>query len=274
MMNSDYTKSIQKVMRAIEEELDYITVEELIRISGYSYYHFHRIFKAYTGESLKKYMKRLQLEKTLQQMQTNQNNITQIAIKAGYHMSSSFNKAFKEMFGVNPSEYKKQYALKRVVYPTIRPVRIEKIEAIQTYSMRHIGTYENIDTPIEKIVSYAIKNQLMSENFTLLTIPHDNPDVTNEEKLRFDICIKNIKEIDLGKTEWLTKKTISGGKYAVFLHTGNPVALIDVYNSIFGNWLYSSDIILRDEPIFQKFLNNKFEVPEDELLAEVYVPIE
>jgi DNA gyrase inhibitor GyrI len=50
--------------------------------------------------------------------------------------------------------------------------------------------------------------------------------------------------------------------------------LIDVYNSIFGNWLYSSDIILRDEPIFQKFLNNKFEVPEDALLAEVYVPIE
>ena len=272
-MNTDYTKSIKKVLHSIEEELDYISIEELIRISGYSYYHFHRIFKAYTGESLKKYMKRLQLEKTLQQMQTNQANITQIAIKAGYHLPSSFNKAFKEMFGINPSEYKKQYAKERKVYTEIYPIRIEKIDPIQSYMMRHIGDYNNLDASMQKIVSFAIEHDLVSKDFILMAIPHDNPTVTDEEKLRFDICIKNTKELDLSQNDWLRKTVISGGKYAVFMHKGSPTKIIDIYNSIFGTWLYSSDIHLRDEPIFQKLLNNKFEVPEDELLVEIYVPI-
>ncbi len=272
-MNSNYSNSIQKVIDAIENELDYITVEELIHLSGYSYYHFHRIFKAYTGESLKKYIKRLQMERTLKQMQANQDNITQIAIQAGYHMPSSFNKAFKEMFGINPTEYKKAYALKRVIYPMINPQRIEQMDDIHTYCMRHIGSYANLDTPIQHIISFAIQNRLIDKDFSLLTIPHDDPDITDEKKLRFDICIHSTKTFDVTEIEWLNKKVIHGGKYAVFIHKGNPSKTIDTYNSIFGNWFYQSDISLRDEPIFQKFLNNKFEVPEEALLTEIYVPI-
>ena len=272
-MNSQYSKSIQKVLQTIEEELEFVTLEELIRVSGYSYYHFHRIFKAYTGESLKKYIKRLQLEKTLQKMQVDKENITQIAIQAGYHMPSSFNKAFKEMFGVNPSEYKKSYALKRMQYPDIQPQRIEKREDMKVYTTRHRGDYEDLDVPIEKFMAFATKHALLNKDFALYTIPHDNPDITENEKLRFDICVEQTKEIDIAQIDWIQSKTIKGGKYAVFLHKGHPRNLVDVYNSIFGTWLYSSDIQLRDAPIFQKFLNNKYEVREEELLAEIYVPI-
>jgi AraC family transcriptional regulator len=206
-------------------------------------------------------------------MQTNQANITQIAIKAGYSMPSSFNKAFKEMFGINPSEYKKQYAQKRQVYTDITPLRTEKIEHIKTYMMRHIGDYNNLDASMQKIVSFAIENKLISKDFILLAIPHDNPTVTDEKKLRFDICIKNTKELDLSQKDWLRKTEICGGHYAVFLHKGSPLKLIDTYNSIFGTWLYRSNIHLRDEPIFQKLLNNKFEVAEEDLRIEIYVPI-
>ena len=273
-MNSNYTKSIQKVLQTIEDELEFVTLEELIRASSYSYYHFHRIFKAYVGESPKKYIKRLQLEKTLQQMRVDKENITQIAIKAGYHMPSSFNKAFKEMFGINPSEYKKSYALKRTQYPNIEPQRIEYREDMHVYTMRHRGDYEDLDVPMGKFISFVTKNALLSKDFVLYAIPHDNPDITENEKLRFDICAAQTKEIEISKIDWIQSKTIKGGKYAVFLHQGHPRNLLDIYNSIFGTWLYNSNIQLRDVPIFQKFLNNKYEVNEEELLVEVYVPIE
>lgn len=272
-MNSQYSKSIQKVLQTIEEELEFVTLEELIRVSGYSYYHFHRIFKAYTGESLKKYIKRLQLEKTLQKMQVDKENITQIAIQAGYHMPSSFNKAFKEMFGVSPSAYKKSYEVSRIEYPDVQPIRTERVEEKQMYSMRHVGDYDDLDTPIQKCMQFAGKNALIAKDFYLYTIPHDNPDVTENERLRFDICIEKVKEVDISQIDWLHTKTIAGGKYAVFRHKGNPKNLIELYNTIFGKWLYGSDITLRDEPIFQKFLNNKYEVEEEDLLAEVYVPV-
>ena len=272
-MNNEYGKSIQKVLQTIEEELEFVTLEELIRVSGYSYYHFHRIFKAYTGESLKKYIKRLQLEKTLQKMQVDKENITQIAIQAGYHMPSSFNKAFKEMFGVSPSTYKKSYEISRIEYPDIEPVRREIVEEKQMYSLRHVGDYEDLDSPIKKCMQFAGQNALIGKNFYLYTIPHDNPDVTENERLRFDICIEKTKEVDISQIDWLHTKVIARGKYAVFRHRGNPKNLIALYNAIFGKWLYSSDIVLRDEPIFQKFLNNKYEVEEEDLLAEVYVPV-
>lgn len=50
MNKNNYDQCMQNVLSAIEENLEYVTIEELIKISGYSYYHFHRIFKAYTGE--------------------------------------------------------------------------------------------------------------------------------------------------------------------------------------------------------------------------------
>lgn len=272
-MQNDYLRSIQKVLKMIEDELEFVTLEELIRISGYSYYHFHRIFKAYTGESLKKYIKRLQLEKTLQKMQVDKENITQIAIQAGYHMPSSFNKAFKEMFGVSPSEYKKKYEISRIEYPHIEPIRTEIIANKEMYMIRHKGNYDDLDIPIKNFMAFAIKNRLIQKNFYLYAIPHDNPDITHNEKLRFDICIEKIKKVDISTKEEIHIKTINGGKYAVFLHQGDPRNLNRLYNSIFGKWLYSSNVTLRDEPIFQKFLNNKYEVQKDELLTEVYVPI-
>jgi AraC family transcriptional regulator len=96
-----------KVLNAIENDLEYITLEDLIKISGYSYYHFHRIFLTLVGESLKKYIKRLRLEKAVNSMRIQKCSITKIAFESGYNSSSSFNKAFKGMFGVNPSDYKK-----------------------------------------------------------------------------------------------------------------------------------------------------------------------
>jgi len=272
-MNNEYTKSIHKVLQMIEDELEFVTLEELIRVSGYSYYHFHRIFKAYTGESLKKYIKRLQLEKTLLAMQMDKENITQIAIKAGYHMPSSFNKAFKEMFGVSPSEYKKKYEISRIEYPNIEPIRIEKIQDMEMYSARYIGDYNELDEPIEKFIDLALKHGLLSKDFALYAIPHDNPDVTDNSKLRFDICVKKTKEIDTSEENTIRMKTIKGGKYAVFIHKGNPKNIVSLYDAIFGKWLYSSNIKLRDEPIFQKFLNDKSEVALEELFAEIYVPI-
>lgn len=272
-MNNEYSKSIHKILQMIETELEFVTLEELIRVSGYSYYHFHRIFKAHTGESLKKYIKRLQLEKTLQQMNMDKENITSIAIKAGYHMPSSFNKAFKEMFGVNPSEYKKKYEISRIEYPSVKPLRIDRLEEKEMYSLRHVGNYDDLDKPIKFFMDFAGKHNLIDKDFCLYTIPHDNPDVTENERLRFDICIEKSREVDISQIDEIHLKSICGGKYAVFMHKGKPENLIDLYNAIFGKWLYSSDIRLRDEPIFQKFLNNKYEVSEEELLAEVYVPI-
>ncbi len=271
---NNYDKCMQNVINEIEKNLEYVSIEDLIHVSGYSYYHFHRIFKAYTGESLKKYIKRLQLEKALQKMQSDKDNITKLAIEAGFNMPSSFNKAFKEMFDINPTQYKQNISKQRDSYKDIQPNKIEDIKPIEVYTIRHLGEYELVDISWNKIITFATKHKLFNKNFAVYGIAYDNPDITNNEKLRYDACITKTKDITLEANSEIYTKTIDGGKYVIFLHKGDPKNLVDTYNSIFGKWLYQSDIILRDAPVLQKILNDKNKVSLDDFLIELYVPIE
>ena len=265
-----YDQTMQKVLIKIENDLEYVSIEDLISVSGYSYYHFHRIFKAYTGETLNKYIKRLLLENTLIQMQIDQENITNIAMKSGYNTASSFNKAFKEMFGVNPSEYKKNLEPKRKLYADIEPIRVENIEPIEVYTIRHVGDYALLDSVWERLISFATQHKLLNHHFYAYAIAYDNPDISDNTRLRYDACISKTKDVESSEIQ---TKHLEGGKYAVFLHKGEHSKLVDTYDSIFGNWFYKNDITFRDVPVIQKFLNNKNETAENKLLTEVYVPI-
>jgi len=269
----NYSSTMQKVLAVIENDLEYVAIENLIAVSGYSYYHFHRIFKAYTGETLNKYIKRIQLERALFQMQIDRENITQIAMKSGYNTPSAFNKAFKEMFGINPSEYKKQLEPKRREYHDIEPIRIEVIEPIDVYAIRYVGSYAKLDAMWERLIAFATNNRLLSRDFFAYAIAYDNPDISEQTKLRYDACISQTKELLLSSKDEIRKKVLNGGRYAIFLHKGAHEKLTETYDAIFGNWFYKEEMMLRDVPVIQKFLNNKHETKEEDLLTEVYVPI-
>ena len=274
MRVNNYDKCINDVINAIEKNLEFVTIEELIALSGYSYYHFHRIFKIHTGESLKKYIKRLQLERALQKMKIDKENITQLALEAGFYMSSSFNKAFKEMFELSPTEYKKQLAQKRERFLEITPVRFESLKPFEVFALRYVGECELIDTSFEKMLGFANGNNLFEESFELYGITYDDPDVTEDTKLRYDICIKKTTEIDISESSEIYLKTIDGGKYAVFHHNTGTPTLVDTYNSIFGKWLYQNDIRLRNVPIVQKIYYDPTLESIDDYLIDIYIPIE
>jgi len=271
---NNYNECMQKVLTAIESDLEYVSIEDLIKTSGYSYYHFHRIFKAYTGESLKKYIKRLQLEKALHKMQIDNQNITQLAIEAGFNMSSSFNKAFKMMFDTNPTTYKRKLLSQRENYADIEPIKQINIKPIEVYSIRHRGKYEDANKTWDEMIAFASKHKLFNKNFGAYGITYDNPDITDSQRLRYDICVTKTKNIQLEEESPIQIKYLDGGKYTVFLHKGDPKGLIDVYNSIFGKWLYKNTIVLRDVPVIQKMLGDKSKISLDEYLIEVWVPVE
>jgi len=116
--------------------------------------------------------------------------------------------------------------------------------------------YEKLDETWEKIMQFAGKNRLLNDDFYAYAIAYDNPDISNNNRLRYDACVSATKEIKL-KNQEIRAKVLDGGKYAVFLHKGKHSDLTHTYDAIFGNWLYESSISLRDVPLFQRFLNNK-----------------
>lgn len=69
-------------------------------------------------------------------------------------------------------------------------------------------------------------------------------------------------------------KTIKGGKYAVFIHKGPYQNLAPLFHLICSEWLPNSDYKARDLPMFQVYLNDCQKTQPEDLLTEIYLPLE
>jgi AraC family transcriptional regulator len=268
---------IDKVLLKIEENLTYTNIEELIAYSGFSYYHFHRLFVAYVGETLARYIKRIRLEKAAFQLNFNRLPITEVAMEAGYNTPSAFNKAFKEFFGLNPSEFKKQQHRVQE-YTIMEPKRIETIDPIKVYAVRHVGDYSNTGDAWGVLMGFSYthkmkhKRNLLGKEASIYGVSYDDPSLTEPSKCRYDACLS--ADDDVEPSEGVERKAIAGGKYAIFLHKGSYDQLDQSYSEAFA-WIKSNGISLRDVPAFDRYLNRdpRRTKPEN-LKTEIYIPIQ
>jgi len=80
--------------------------EVLADVAGFSIPHFHRVFTAQTGESAASYIRRMRLERAARKLRMGAVDITEVALAAGYDSHAAFGKAFKQQFGLSPSEFR------------------------------------------------------------------------------------------------------------------------------------------------------------------------
>ena len=103
----DYSDCIEGVMRYIREHIsEPLDREMLAGVAGFSVPHFHRVFTAHVGESAASYVRRLRMERAGRKLRMGAVDITEVALAAGYDTHAAFGKAFKQQFGLSPSEFR------------------------------------------------------------------------------------------------------------------------------------------------------------------------
>ena len=103
-----YLERIQEGIDYIESRLDEeIPLADVARAAGVSQWHFQRIFKALTGETLKTYIRSRRFANSLDRLLTTKLRILDIALLAGFDSQESFARAFKMSFGLTPQEYRR-----------------------------------------------------------------------------------------------------------------------------------------------------------------------
>ena len=111
-MNYDYlNQMIQYIENHLTEKIEY---KELAKIVGVSEYSLQRIFLFLTNVSLAEYIRKRRLSKAFEELKTSDIKIIDLAIKYQYDSNISFARAFKNLFGITPSECKtnvKEYTL-------------------------------------------------------------------------------------------------------------------------------------------------------------------
>lgn len=147
-----------------------------------------------------------------------------------------------------------------------------ELDPIEVIYVRKTGSYHDAPAKAWETLMFFLREEaLFSHVKSRYAIAHDNPLITKEEHLRYDACILLDKKISL-KGEVLSK-TLAGGKYARFLHEGAYERLDQSYQEI-SDWIVAHNVRLRNEPIFQKYLDlDPRGVESEKLKTEIYVPM-
>ncbi len=273
------TKVIKYINNHLDKELD---LNELARVGNYSTYHFHRIMRAYLTESLGAYIVRVRLETAAGLLQFSSMQVADIALKVGYGNTSSFNKAFKKRFGISPNEYRQDRSLSKAESTRIKiyamenlkslEPKIKEIKAKNLIYAQALGNYnKSAGEAWEKVCDFAKKKRLFGFKTEFIGISHDDPNVTDADKLRYDACLVVSKDVE--PEGEIGIQQIKEGKYAIFTHKGPYDKLNDSYGYIYGKWMMDNNIQLRDTCGFEKYLNSPDKTKPEKLRTEIYVPI-
>lgn len=267
----EYERRIIRVVDYISQNLsEALTLEKLAGVAAFSPYHFHRVFKSFTGENLSDFVQRIRLEAAARSLlRAPQREITEIALDCGFASSSSFAHAFKNHFGMSASSWRdggaanmrevrqQQYSnlnqsngkteqagseasVQNWSQEILMNVNVTTLPDFHVAYMRNVGPYGSTQIPPlwQRLMAWAQTRDLTTPETITLGISYDDPAVTPPEKCRYDACI--VAPPDFAAESNINVKDIPGGKYAIHEYTGTAGDIIQAWSQMFSSWLPSS----------------------------------
>lgn len=281
---AEYIARLNRVLDYIHNGLDQpLTLEVLAQVAGFSPFHFHRLFKSLTGETLNDYVWRARLEKAANLLLTNAPDCSMLAIclACGFSSPAVFSRAFKDRFGVSPSQYRKQRKaggkqgkdfqaagdyhgkhqlrinFERSEFPM--KVEVKVFPAYHVAYIRHITGYskgvasDEIAQAFQRVCGWALAHDLFRPGALVIGIPYDNPEITPNDRCRYDACVTIPEAVQEGSGE-VGIEDISGGKYAVChieVSAQETQKIGETVDQMYGEWLPASGFTVEDQPALE-----------------------
>jgi AraC family transcriptional regulator len=276
-----YRQRILTVQLHIQEHLDEeLSLDRLARVAHFSPYHFHRLFRALVGETVTEYVRRLRLESAAVALKTGEKSVLEVALDAGYGTHEAFTRAFRQMFGVSPTQfragrnplYTPQETEPMTTAAPTHDVRTEDVPPRRVAFIRHVGPYGSAGPAFARLMPWAGRKGLLGPGTVVLGICHDDPEVTPADKIRFDCCVTVPDHVQ--PEGEVGVQTVEGGPYAVLRHVGPYDKLGAAYRWLYGTWLPTSGRELRHAPAYEVYVTSPQNTAPDKLVTDIYMPLE
>ena len=238
----DYRTRVCAAMNFISSHLDRDSgLEEIAAAASFSPYHFHRIFRAVVGETVAGFTRRVRLEAAAGRLLARPDEeVTAVAIDCGFSSSQNFAKAFRQHFGMSPTEFRKSKigTMKRkdgnalrlgvtydpaTAFAEVPPrtmndmtmnAEVKEMPELHVAYVRKMGPYgkETCEAAFGELMRWAGPRGF-AESGQTLTVYWDNPEVTAPEQCRVDACVTVPEGIAVDAPVAL--QVMAGGRYAV-----------------------------------------------------------
>ncbi|MEM7184342.1 MAG: AraC family transcriptional regulator [Spirochaetota bacterium] len=156
-------------------------------------------------------------------------------------------------------------------------VEVRELPSTSVVYLRHIGNFKEAPQLFQEMFSKLInwtgaRNLLNFPETKVMTVYHDNPEITEEDKMRTSLCITVPQETQVEGE--IGKMTLQGGKYAIaHFELQDPQEFAAAWNGLYGRWLPESGFQPNDGPPFEVYLNNPAEHPEKLSIVDIYLPV-
>jgi AraC family transcriptional regulator len=253
------------------------SLEDLAEVACFSPYHFHRIYRGVTGETVDETVRRLRMHRAAYELNATTLPIARIARRAGYGSLAAFSRAFKADHGVAPGSYRQSRRTGGLgPSPThqeliMYDVEIGRMDSLRVAGLDHAGDYNAIGSTFDRLGALAAVKGLFRPNTRMLGVYYDSPRAVPVAQLRSFAGLTVPPEFAGDKD--LKVETIAAGPIASLIHKGSYAELHKAYDWMFCGWLPSSGRDPGDAPPFEEYLNNPRELPPTEWLTRVCLPL-
>lgn len=274
----DYSRRIARVIEHIAEHLDAtLDLESLAAVAHFSPWHFHRMYRETTGETVADTVRRLRLHRAAAELIHGAASLERVARRAGYGSLAAFSRAFAQSYGVPPGRYRRRGQL---LPGAPRPdqeaihmydVTIAPFESVRLAAIDHRGDYQTIGHAFERVITWAAPRGLLGAAVRTIGIYYDDPASVPEKELRAKagLVVTSGFEPD-GDVQAVEIPSLL---CASTVHEGPYAELERPYRYLYGEWLPQSGREPADHPCFEEYLNDARSTPPSEWLTRIYLPL-
>jgi AraC family transcriptional regulator len=243
------------------------SLEELAAEAAISPFHFHRIWRALTGETVSQSLARLRIEASKEILREDA-TVTRAAMTLGFGTPQSFARAFRRETGQTPTAWRTDPAVAETSADRDPPlIEIIRRDAVTVIALRREGApYTELNATFGVLWSWAEQAGLLTNLRGIYGMPLDDPQSIPVGALRYDAALA--VGVAHPPAPFFPLE-LQAGPYARLRHTGSYDALQDETQRLVEDWLLWSGEEPADAPIVHHFLNDPDETPEVELLTDI-----
>ncbi|NVK56713.1 MAG: AraC family transcriptional regulator [Alteromonadaceae bacterium] len=277
--------NLQRLLHYIQNNHDQvITLDELAVLSGYSPYHFQRLFKAEYGIGPGRLGALLRLHRGYYLLRYRPwLSVLEVAIECGYSSSDGFSRAFKRIAGCTPSNVRQQgeaipEPLSKLLNKYIKETTMTDTPSVETVNLteikvcvlRHKGNPRALPGTLQEFISWRRENRLPPGKFrTFNFLWHDPASVSPSEYI-FDLACE-IPARELTNTADKQFVSIPQGRYARVVVKGTDSLIESSIDYLLNNYLVENNEQAGDFPLIIERIKFYPEVPHHQAECNVFL---
>ena len=292
----DWLERMNRAVGYIEENLDNeIDYGELGRIALCSAVQFQKIFSLMCGVPLSEYIRSRRLSMAVADLRADA-KVLDVALKYGYDSPTAFNRAFRKLHGIAPSEARDVGAVLKFCPPLSFQISIKGAVAMD-YTMREQKSFRVVGVKIRtsvvdgrnlreitdfwgqtfrdgtfgRLLALCCDDNLKSDErvspgciMGLCVMPE------HRDSVEFDYYIATAT--DAPTPEGMTELTVPPSTYAVFEAAGPlPGSIQELTKRIYSEWLPKAGYELGDAPDIEVY--SEGDTQANDYRSQVWLPI-